>query len=413
MNRLSFGIRCVWCKHEYQPNSDNLSCSKCGGALEVIYDYEAIRSRSSKLSARGGVGVWRYGPLLPLTSKTPVITLGEGGTPLIRAQALRRSLRMKELYVKDESRNPTLSFKDRKSTIAISKAAEFKAKGVVNTTAGNAGASVAAYAAKAGLPAYIFTFRGISTAKLAKLISYGPRVFRTRVPPNDVVQFAANFCAKRGLLNLTASSRYNPYSKEGAKTALFEIYESMRNSVPDVIIIPVGTGGNISSYFKGLKELRALGLIGDYPRLIGVQAMGCAPLVEAFERNLRPDEIPTITNARTIAHSILDDWPPDGDQALLAIRETGGAAVSVTDKEILNAMKSLSAHEALYLEPASASPLAALRKLLSRGDVHRDDSVVIVATGSGSNQPDATIKAWGTPSTIKLDMAEVQLAREH
>ncbi len=320
---------------------------------------------------------------------------------------------MKELYVKDESRNPTLSFKDRKSTIAISKAAEFKAKGVVNTTAGNAGASVAAYAAKAGLPAYIFTFRGISTAKLAKLISYGPRVFRTRVPPNDVVQFAANFCAKRGLLNLTASSRYNPYSKEGAKTALFEIYESMRNSVPDVIIIPVGTGGNISSYFKGLKELRALGLIGDYPRLIGVQAMGCAPLVEAFERNLRPDEIPTITNARTIAHSILDDWPPDGDQALLAIRETGGAAVSVTDKEILNAMKSLSAHEALYLEPASASPLAALRKLLSRGDVHRDDSVVIVATGSGSNQPDATIKAWGTPSTIKLDMAEVQLAREH
>jgi threonine synthase len=347
-----------------------------------------------------------------LTNKTPVITLGEGGTPLIKAEVVGSKLGMKELYVKDESRNPTLSFKDRKSTVAISKAAEFKAKGIVNTTAGNAGASVAAYAAKAGLPAYIFTFRGISTAKLAKLISYGPRVFRTRVPPKEVVEFAADLCAKRGLLNVTASSRYNPYSKEGAKTALFEVYESMGNTLPDVVIIPVGTGGNLSSYFKGLKDLRALGLVEEYPRLIGVQAMGCAPLVEAFERRLRPDEIPTITNARTIAHSILDDWPPDGDQALLAIRETKGVAISVTDKEILNAMKSLSADESLYLEPASASPLAALRKLLSRGDVHRDERVLLAATGSGSNQPDATIKAWGTPATIELDMTKVQTARD-
>jgi len=411
MNRLSFAVHCVWCQHEYKPSSNRVSCRKCGGALEVTYDYEAIRSRTSKLPTGGGAGVWRFTALLPLTRKTPMITLGEGGTPLIKSQVVARNLGMKELYLKDESRNPTLSFKDRKSTIAISKAAEFKAKGLVNTTAGNAGASVAAYAAKAGLPAYIFTFRGISTAKLAKLISYGPKVFRTKVPPKKVVEFAVDLCAKRGLLNVTASSRYNPYSKEGAKTALFEVYESMGGALPDVIIIPVGTGGNLSSYFKGLKDLRALGLIESYPRLIGVQATGCAPLVEAFRRNLRPDEIPTITEARTIAHSILDDWPPDGDQALLAIRETGGAAVSVTDSEILNAMKTLSAEEGLYLEPASATPLAALRKLLTRGDVHRDDRVVLVATGSGSNQPEATTKAWGTPPAIELDMARIQTVK--
>jgi len=306
--------------------------------------------------------------------------------------------------VKDDTRNPTLSFKDRKSTVAVSKAVEFGAQGVANMTAGNAGSSVAAYASRAGIPAYIFTIEGISESKLAKLLSYGARVFRTTAPTKELMTFVAEVSKKYGMTNMTAASRYNPYVKEGSKTVAFEVYEQTRGRLPDWVFVPIGGGGNIAGVFRGLKELKLLGLIERYPRLVGVQGEGCAPVVEAFERGLPPDQIPVVKDARTIAHSILDSWTPDGDQALSAIRDTKGEAISVSDEEMLDAMKEMSSCEGVYVEPAGAAPLAALKKMVGMGKMNKDETSMLLATGSGSNQPEATIRAWGSPPVIDLDL---------
>jgi len=311
---------------------------------------------------------------------------------------------MKEVLVKDDSRNPTLSFKDRKSAISMSKAAEFGAKGVANMTAGNAGSSVAAYASRAEIPAYIFTIEGISESKLAKLLSYGANVYQTKSPTRELLNFVDSVSKRYGLTNMTAASRYNPYGKEGSKTCVFEVYEQLGGVLPDWIFAPIGGGGNMAGIFKGLRELKLLGLIETFPKLVGVQGEGCAPVVEAFEKGLPPGEIPTIANPHTIAHSILDSWAPDGDQALHAIRETKGLAVGVSDDEIMSAMKVMSGREGLYVEPASACSLAALQRLVAQGKLDPEEKVVLIATGSGSNQPEATIRAWGSPPMIELDV---------
>lgn len=350
-------------------------------------------------------GIWRFSPLLPLRSSSARISLGEGSSPYHKIQKIDASLGMSSLWVKDESRNPTCSFKDRKSAVAISKAVEDGFARVVAATAGNAGSSVAAYAAKAGINSYIFAFQGISKAKLAKLLAYRANVFLTNASTGDVLEFTSKVCDAYKLQNCSAASRYNPYVKEGAKTAVFEIYEQMGGKLPDWIILPVGGGGNLSAYFKGLKELRALGLLENYPKLVGVQASGCAPVVEAFEKNLDPRNIPKIKNPKTIAHSILDDWAPDGDVAIVSMRETKGVAISVPDDEIISATKELSGTEAIYAEPSSAVTLAALKRLLSGKVIDKDETVTLILTGFGLNQPDATVD--NSPSPVNLTNLDI------
>lgn len=401
----SFILRCMNRGCEFGSDSSILVCENCGGPLEAVYDYEKLRSRYTGVpSDAGSAGVWKYAPLLPLNAATEAVTLGEGGTPLVKAGRLGASLGLRNVLVKDDTRNPTLSFKDRKSSVAISKAKEFGAKRVANMTAGNAGSSVAAYAARAGIESYIFTIAGISDSKLAKLLSYGAHVFRTTAPTKELMTFVDSVSRAYSMTNMTAASRYNPYGKEGAKTVVFEVYEQMGGRLPDWAFVPIGGGGNLAGFFKGLKELRLLGLIERYPKLVGVQGEGCAPVVEAFEKGLPPEEIPVVQDAHTIAHSILDSWTPDGDQALSAIRETGGSALGVTDDEILEAMREMSSKEGLFVEPASATSLAALKKMTAEGKVSADESVLLLATGFGSNQPEAAIQAWGNPPTIELDV---------
>lgn len=336
-----------------------------------------------------------------------LVSLGEGSTPYHKIQKIGSSLGMQNLFIKDESRNPTCSFKDRKSTVAISKAMEDGFKSVLAATAGNAGSSVAAYAAKGDLNSYILAFKGISRAKLAKLMAFGAKIFLTSASTGDVTEFTTKVCDAYNMQNCSAASRYNPYVKEGAKTAVFEIFEQSGGSLPDWIVLPVGGGGNISSYFKGLRELKELGLIEKYPKLVGVQAKGCAPIVEAFEKNLDPRNIPKIKNPKTIAHSILDDWAPDGDIALRSIKESGGLAVSVSEEQIISATKRLSTIEGIYVEPSSSTTLAAVEVLLSNRMLDKNEKVALVATGFGLNQPDATIDNSEPPVELaKLDVAD-------
>lgn len=392
-SELESSLVCVWCGRPASPDISANACASCGGTLEVVYNYEKIHERSpDKLPAASGTeGIWRYSSLLPLKSVSNCVSLGEGSSPYHRILKIGAMLDMEDLFVKDESRNPTCSFKDRKSTVAISKAIEDGYRRVVAATAGNAGSSVAAYAAKAGVESFIFAFQGISKAKLAKLLAYRAKVFLTTASTGDVAEFTDKVCKNYHLQNCSAASRYNPYVKEGAKTAIFEIYEQTGGILPDWIIIPVGGGGNISAYYKGLKELKALGLIEEYPRLVGVQAAGCGPVVEAFEKNLDPRNMPKIKNPKTVAHSILDDWAPDGDIALVSIRETEGLAIPVTEEDIISATRQLSGIEGIYAEPSSATPLAALRQLLASKTIDKRDSVALVVTGFGLNQPDATL----------------------
>ncbi len=400
-------LTCVWCGSLVPKDSATSACPNCAGSLEVVYDYNKIQERfhGALPVVKEGGGIWRFSPILPLNSSANCVSLGEGASPYHRIQKIGSILGMRDLFVKDESRNPTCSFKDRKSAVAISKAIEDGYGKVLAATAGNAGSSVAAYAAKAGIESYILAFQGISRAKLAKLLAYGATVFLTKASTGDVLEFTAKVCDRYHLQNCSAASRYNPYVKEGAKTAVFEIYEQTEGKLPDWIIVPVGGGGNLSAYFKGLKELKALGLIEKYPRLIGVQASGCAPVVEAFERKLDPKNIPKIKNPKTIAHSILDDWAPDGDIALVSIRETSGLAVSVSEEEIISATKELSGIEGIYAEPSSATPLAALRKLLSARTVDKDESVALIVTGFGLNQPDAIVDNSPSPmENLDLDI---------
>lgn len=375
----------------------------CGGSLEVIYDYDKIRNQfPGKLPLTNELdGIWRFSPLLPLDSPKNCVSLGEGSSPYRRIKKIGSKIGMENtLFVKDESRNPTCSFKDRKSTVAISKAIEEGFSRVVAATAGNAGSSVAAYAAKGNIESYIFAFRGISKAKLAKLLAYEAKVFLTSASTGDVLEFTSKVCESYHLKNCSAASRYNPYVKEGAKTAVFEIYEQCSGSLPDWIILPVGGGGNISAYYKGLKELKQLGLIEECPKLVGVQAFGCAPVVEAFEKNLDPRNIPKIKNPKTIAHSILDDWAPDGDTAIVALKETGGLGITVSEEEIITAARDLSTKEGIYAEPSSATPLAGLKKLLTDRVVDRNEEVALIVTGFGLNQPDATID--NSPPAVDL-----------
>lgn len=402
-----FFLQCAWCKSKYSAESKTRICSSCAGSLEIIYDYEKIKETGSSLPIDNSKpGIWKYFSLLPATENTRIISLGEGDSPYHLIEKVGASLGIKQLYVKDESRNPTCSFKDRKSTCSITRGVEEGYTRVVAATAGNAGSSVAAYAAKADIESYILAFQGISQTKLAKLLAYNAKVFLTNASTGDVLEFVSKVCKEFGLLNCSAASRYNPYVKEGAKTAVFEIYQATNGDLPDWIIIPLGGGGNLAAYYKGLQELNQLGLITRFPRLVGVQGTECAPVVQAFEKNLDARKIPKVKNPRTIAHSILDDWAPDGDVALEAIRQTKGVAISVTDDEIVESMKILSSKEAIFAEPSSAAPLAALKKLLADKTVDPNESVATICTGFGLNQPEATINAYPMPEKLTLDLAE-------
>jgi len=404
-------LHCARCSSEFDQDCKASVCPKCGGALETIYDYEKLRETFSKRSLEGRVAsVWRYLELLPVEDPKSIVTLGEGGTRLMRAERLAEELGLHNLYLKDESRNPTCSFKDRKSTVAITKALQFGVHTVTCATAGNAGASIAAYAAKARLRAVIFAFRNITKPKLSKLMSYGADTLIVDGLTWETVQLTSEACTKYGWYNIVAASRYNPYVKDGAKTEAIEICEQLGWNVPDWLIVPVGGGCGLASCWKGMKELQRIGLIKKLPKIVGVQGAECAPLVKAFEENVPPDKIERFPNAHTIAHSIEDDYPPDGDQALIAIRESHGLALGVQDDQILSAQRLIARKEGLFVEPASSAPIAAAQILLNEGTIDHDDLVVTIATGFGLNEPEAIFKTYQEPPTIRPTIKDLDTA---
>ncbi len=376
-------LRCVSCGREYLPEDVHYTCPHCGdllGTLDVIYDYESICQELTResLSSTEDFSIWRYLPILPVEREDYIQPLHTGWTPLSRFARLETELKLKRLWVKDDTRNPTASLKDRASSVAIAKALEQGAEVVTAASSGNAGCSMAAFAACAGIRSYIFVPATAPRAKLAQLIVFGANVLLVKGTYDQAFELCLKASKRWGWYS--RNTAYNPYLGEGKKTVALEIAEQLGWKVPDKVFVPVGDGCIISGVWKGFFDLQKLGLIEGLPSLIGVQAEGSAPLVHAFEEGKTLVE-PIIPH--TMADSISVGNPRDQLKALRAVRDTGGRFISVSDDQIRTAMKLLAKSTGIFAEPAGATALAGLARAIGEGWVDPAEEIVILVTGSG------------------------------
>jgi threonine synthase len=384
-SRLSH-LQCSSCQSTFPANQPATTCTVCGKVLVARYDLAmAAETMTPEALSSRKWDLWRYGELLPVQDVDAAPSLGEGGTPLLEMPAVSQLFGMKRILVKDESRNPTGSFKARGLCMAVSRARELGATALAIPTAGNAGSAMAAYAARAGMPAYVFMPADAPEAIKAECRAYGATVFLVNGLISDAGAIARDACQRFGWWNV--STLKEPYRVEGKKTMGFEIVEQLGWKVPDAMIFPTGGGTGIVGVSKAFDELEAMGLIGaDRPRLIVVQAEGCAPIVEAFVAGERHAQ--TWHDASTIAAGLRVPGAI-GDYLILdAIRSTHGTAMSVSDQELIEGAHLAAATEGLYLSPEAGAAITATKKLRDSGYLDADDEVVILGTGAGMKHTD-------------------------
>jgi len=385
-------MQCIGCGAEYPVNKIIYNCERCGDLLEVRVDERALKEKIEMGEWRlRPISLWKYKEFLPVFDETKIVTLREGGTPLYSCDRLGKELGIKNLYVKSEGANPTGSFKDRGMTVGVSKALELGVKAVICASTGNTSASLAAYAAKAGLPCIVLIPAGkIALGKLAQAMMYGAIVVGVKGNFDVALQMAVSASKQVGLYLLNS---INPFRIEGQKTAAFEICDQLEWQVPDRVVLPVGNAGNITAYWKGFKELKALGFVEKLPKMVGVQAAGASPLAKAFAANSATIE--PVKDPETVATAIRIGNPVNWKRALKALKESNGTALTVTDDEIIKAQKLLARKEGIFIEPASAASIAGLKKLVENGEVDVDEIIVCVATGHGLKDPEAAVRACG------------------
>lgn len=379
------GYRCSVCGREYRADAFLYTCPQDGGNLDVILAYDAIRQQYTvnQIAASADYSLWRYLPLLPVADpggrNTPLRMVG--WTPVYQPPLLMKEYDMRKLWIKDESRNPTASFKDRASAVVIARAREIGAEVVVTASTGNAGAALAGMAAAVGQRAVIFAPRTAPPAKIAQLLVFGAQVILVDGSYDQAfdltVQASQNFgwyCRNTG---------FNPFTAEGKKTAAFEIWEQVlltqQLKRPLSVFVSVGDGNIISGIHKGFKDLQALGWLDSMPRLYGIQAEGSAAVANAV-RDKTEDVRPVIAN--TLADSISVNLPRDGARAVRAIIETGGDCLVVSDQQILQAIPVLG-RVGIFAEPAGAAAFAGFTQALDRGMIEPEDPVLVINTGSG------------------------------
>ena len=391
--------RCVKCGKEYEA-TPNLTNCECGGILDIIYDYDYIKSvfTKEKLAARDDRSMWRYRELLPVEETTPNTPLRVGCSPLYEADRLGKLLGLKKLWIKDDGQNPTASLKDRASAMAVAKAQEAGAKVIACSSTGNAASSLAGNAAAAGLKTYIFVPSRAPKGKVAQLMTFGATVVSVQGSYEETFELSKQAIDKWGWYNRNAA--INPYLSEGKKTVGLEIMEQLNWQVPDFIAISVGDGCTIAGLWKGLKDLYAIGFIDRLPRLISAQAEGCHPINRAIAEN-KPWE-PMEEN--TLADSIAVGVPRNADKALMAIRESNGIVVNVTDEEIMAAQKLLGTTCGVFGEPAGVTGTAGVKKLCEQGVLGANDTVVSVVTGNGLKDVANAIKFCGEPMSLPNDL---------
>lgn len=371
---MNFKLRCRECGTIYEPEA-RFVCEKCLGPLEVIYDFKEANFSIDELKSRKK-NMWRYKEFLPIET-VPEQFIDIGFTPLYKSLRLSQLIGIKEFYIKNDTLNPTGSFKDRPASIAVIKSLEFHFKAIGTSSTGNLAAAVAALASRVGLPSFVLVPSDTELSKVVQAIAYGANVLLVN-GNYDELNFLTLQLAEHGLYGL-ANVNLRPYYAEGSKTLAYEIAEQLNWSLPDKIIIPMASGALLYMIWKGLNELKTLNLVDNKKvSLIGVQPQGCSPIVSAY----RNGQVST-TNCKTIAKSLAIGNPADSRYAIKAIKESGGLAVDVTDEEIVNAMKILAKYEGLFAEPAGAITTAALIKLVNNGIIEPDEQIVCLMTGSG------------------------------
>jgi len=397
---------CITCGEKYGADEIFYSCKRCGDLLEIKYDYDLIKEKLKKSNWQSlPLSVWRYKDFMPIRDPSKIVSLNEGGTGLHPCHRLANILEVKHLHVKNEGENPTGSFKDRGMTVGITKAVELNMKSVICASTGNTSASLAAYAAKAGLQCIVLIPSGkIAHGKLAQAMIYGAKVVQIRGNFDQALKMVLELSGKHKEAYLLNS--INPHRVEGQKSIAYEICDQLNRNPPDRVIVPVGNAGNISAIWKGFTEFHKLGLISKLPKMTGIQAEGAAPIARAIKNG--KDEIMPIDKPETIATAIRIGAPISWKKAIRAIRESGGTAETVTDEEILKAQKTVARYEGLFVEPASASSIAGLKKLLETGKIDKDEVVVCVATGHGLKDPDIAIKISEKPSEVDTEIESIE-----
>jgi threonine synthase len=419
------GLRCTICGAEYGIDELSYVCPRHGdeGILDVIYDYARIARhiQAGDLAKDAERSMWRYLPLLPVRQETAMrlvrgTTLASvGWTPLVPAPRLADRLGLRHLWVKDDGRQPTASFKDRASAIAIVKACELGREVITTASTGNAAAALAGLCAAIGQRNVIFVPRSAPQAKIAQLMVYGAEVLLVDGTYDMAFELCLQAAPVYGWYN--RNTGYNPYMSEGKKTAAYEICEQMGNGqqvpwpVPDSVFIPVGDGCIIGGMHRGFTDLQALGWIDHVPRLIGVQAAGSAALADAWEHGLDALQMQPI-EAHTVADSISAALPRDRIKALRAVRESGGAFVRVSDEEILAAIPALARGCGVFAEPAAAAAYAGLVRAVESSLVRSDERVIVLATGSGLKDVAAAARSVPEPTVVLPDLGEVRRAVE-
>ena len=374
------GLKCVVCGAEY--GFDMLyTCPKCGieGILDLVYDYGKIKKTlTSKNLSHRHFSLWRYKELLPVNADSILPELAVGWTPIYSVPRLGEFLGINKLFLKDDGRNPTGSFKDRASAIGVVKAQEFKFNTIACASTGNAASSLAGFSAAVGLPSVIFVPERAPDPKVTQLLVFGAKVIKVKGSYDDAYYLCMDACEKYGWYNRNCA--INPYLIEGKKTAGLEIAEQMGNNIPDWIVFSVGDGCTIGGAWKGLKEMALLGFTdGKRPKMLGVQASGSSPIAKAYHdgKPLLPVE------AQTKADSIAVGKPRNWRKAINAIRESGGSMVIVEDSKILDAILYTARATGVFGEPAGATAVAGLKKAVADGIVKPEESALVVVTGNG------------------------------
>lgn len=379
------------CGHKHEI-SIIYKCERCKGSLDVEYYYNEIFDEKELFALDTfREGIWKYSSLMPVNEDMNPVTLGEGNTPFFRSSKLIQKLGINNIYLKNESVNPTLSFKDRPLSVALTLAKQYEVEKVITASTGNTGVAAAAYAARAGIPCEIYIPASTPQEKQMMMEVYGAKIKTIEGTFSDAYKVAGETAIANDWLNLT-STFLNPFAIEGDKTLAYEIYEQY-GGVPDWIIIPVGAGPLLVSCYKGFKELQLAGKIDSLPRMVGVQAEACAPIVEAFKKGTKVE--PWTKSGKSVAGGIADPlttYSQDGTRTLRTIIESNGQAIAVNDDSIIKHQRLLAEEEGVFVEPSSATALSALEKMKENELVQKDQSVVCVITGHGLKDLDVIKK---------------------
>lgn len=396
------GFQCVECARNHPVDGVEYVCPACGGNLDVLYDYERIRLQLSKasLAADRNFTIWRYRQLLPVEESSAVPPLTVGWTPIYDSKPLAAEFNIKQLLIKDDGRNPTASFKDRPSALAVVKARESGARVITTASSGNAGSALAGMCASTGMASVIFVPTYAPAAKLAQLGIYGATVVLVEGSYDDAFDLCIEAARRYGWYQ--RSTGYNPFMTEGKKTAALEIGEQLEWELPDKVFVGVGDGCIIGGLWKGFCDLKSLGFVERLPQMIGVQSETASAIVDAANGDGRVRE----GGAHTIADSINVGRPRDATKAIQAIRDSGGRGVKVSDDDLIASISKLARATGVFVEPAAAAPFAGFTQMCARGEIGSDERVLLMLTGNGLKDIDSARRAVKEPLRVRPDIDE-------